>query len=476
MLFLPNPAHPDQKLIHRINTFRADCRRLWTFNKDACANAIGISDLDNVREEMGRMGWRKKVACEIRICYYEIVTAKPVTQKDIARELGVSQSAVAAALGKIREESTLRVSQRLRQRICQTAERLGYSPNRMAQAMRTRKTQTVGLLFPNLRTEIHNLKLEALEQALDRRGYQAMIGMTHGEEDRMLAYVKMMTERWVDGILFMGGEPAEKTRSLLALLARRQTPCVMVDPLNWTGKLPRVCVDREEGMARLTRHLGEIGHRDFLFLSKPGDAASKIKGRGLARVVKDLNRMMPSARLRWAPSDAGGWRSFQEMEDAPPKSYDPLAAEKEAYHKAQEVACWSDRPTVVVAPSDALAMAFIQGLKNAGLRVPRDLAVTGFDDGNNARYCEVPLTTVAQPREELAAAAVGMLMTLVDGRPLESFEARVPCRLVVRQSCGRPAVVRPRGKRNAPVDAASNAHILSKTFEIASSPLPTLIR
>jgi len=394
------------------------------------------------------------------------VTAKTVTQKDIAKELGISQSAVAAALGKISEASTLRVSKRLRQRICRAAERLGYSPNRMAQAMRTQKTQTIGLLFPNLRTEIHNLKLEALEQALDRRGYQAMIGMTHGDEDRMLDYVKMMTERWVDGILFMGGEPAVKTEILFSLLARRRTPCVMVDPLNWIGKLPRVCVDREGGMAQLTRHLWEIGHRDFLFLSKPGDVASKIKGRGLARVVENFNRAAQSVRLRWAPSDARGWRPFQEMEAALSQNYDPLAAEKEAYHKAQEVACWPDRPTVVVAPSDALAMAFIQGINNAGLRVPRDLAVTGFDDGNNARYCEVPLTTVAQPREELAAAVVGMLMTLVDGKPLESFEARVPCRLVVRQSCRSPAVARLRATRNSTVDAASNAHILSKTSEL----------
>lgn len=330
-----------------------------------------------------------------------------VSIKDIAREIGVSETTVSMAL-----RDHPRISVERRRQIKDLAKRLNYRPNAVARAMRMQKSQSIGLLIVNLRTHISNLKAEAIEACMVAANYQVLVGFTQNEYRRTAEYVQNMIAHQVDGLLIMvGGGPAEYWPPLADILRNAPIPCVLVDFAFRTG-FPEVCVDRAAGMEKVAAHLIRLGHRSIACVRT--ESVKSEKWAGLMRGVA----AEPSVRLRWASLRKPGWH--EEGQAANPDrtdeglvKFDPLAIEELVARKAGDVAAWPDRPTAVVMFSDTLAMAFINGLHRAGLRVPQDISVTGFDDADEARFFDPALTTVHQPREEVGQKAADMLLRLM---------------------------------------------------------------
>lgn len=359
------------------------------------------------------------------------------TQHDVARQGGVSRATVACVFNP---NSRVRLRAETRQRVRAAAEQVGYRPNRIAQAMRTRSTRTIGLLMSNLRTAIANVKAEQIENALSARDYQVVIGFTHGENDRVLECARHMLDRRVDGLIVTGlvHLSAALVKALGREAADADVPWLLSDCRPAHAGTVAAHVDRVGGMRQVGEHLRAAGCRDILFVGET-PSPHNDKWRGLSNGLRSVKARSAAARLRWGPLDAPGWRERATSRRVPTQHLALAQLAELAYAKGCEVAQWRERPDAVALSNDLFAMRFMQGLQSAGLRVPEDLVVTGFDDDEEARWCRPALTTVRQPREELAQATVDTLLGLIGHpSPAAPRAITVPCRLIVRASSPCP--------------------------------------
>lgn len=355
-----------------------------------------------------------------------------VTIKDLARAIGVSDATVSMAL-----RGNPRISAGRRRQITKLAEDLGYQPNAVARAMRLRKTNTVGLLMGDFRTGISNLKAEAIEQELVASGYQVLIGFTHGDPLRAIAYVGNMAARQVDGMVILALEWSPQWPILEQRLRELPVPCVLVD-VAFDAPFASVKVDRADGMAQVARHLMDLGHREILYLGA-GRSEWPEKWAGLAATVATR----PDVHLRWASAHECGWHDTRPATPAarakpPLDGSDPLANSQAVHEKARELVAWRPTPTAVVLPSDSLVPPFVTGLRHCGRRVPEDVSVTGFDDADELRFFEPATTSVRQPRAEVGQKAVALLHRLMQGGASEQIRLRPE--LLVRASTAAPTI------------------------------------
>lgn len=369
-----------------------------------------------------------------------------VTIKDIAKKVGVSYSAVSMAL-----RDHPRISKERREQIKTLARKMGYQPDLVARSLRAQKSNTIGMVISDFRKAAHNLKAEAVEKFLEKRGYQVMLGFSGGQGAKISKYVNNMLGRQVDGFIVADIYPDPIWEKLENSLLELSVPCVLVDYCNFETELPGVFVDRAAGMASLGEHLSELGHRDVVYVTT--EAGSWLSGQakwdGVCKGLK--NGESEFMRLRYALARNKGWFEVdasgeviglsESTFDGKFDSNDLRIDAAIAYEKGREIAKWRDRPTAIVASSDTHAMCIIQGLMAEGVKVPEDISVTGFDDLDEASFFRPLLTTLRQPREELAEVAGEMLIKLLEGEELEQNQVWLKPKLMIRESSG-PARVK----------------------------------
>lgn len=324
-----------------------------------------------------------------------------VSMKDIARRANVTEASVSLAL-----RDHPRISVKRRHEIQKLAVEMGYQPNLIARALSTQKTNTIGLLMSNFHTGVRNLEVEAIERLLGDSGYQLFIAFTQGEGPRCVSAIKSMVARCVDGLFVVGEYNPADWLLVCDALASLQVPHVLVDP-NHQPRHDRstfVGIDRSAGYRAAAGHLTGLGHRDILFLCKsPRDLA---KAHGLFNPNPN-----PDHELYVASVLEPGMRPASQVNQLLLQP-GPTQA-RSAYDKGREFASWSRRATAVIASSDGVATAFCRGVQDAGLRVPADVSIVGFDGIEPDPLLEPRLVTVAQPVGELARIAAQMLLTQI---------------------------------------------------------------
>jgi DNA-binding LacI/PurR family transcriptional regulator len=306
-----------------------------------------------------------------------------------------------------------------RQRVQEVAAELGYCPNLQARAVATGKSNTLGLLLFEITDPfIANYAQTTIVEA-HRHGYQVILELatSHCSEDLLddqRVQIREMISRGVDGLLMhvRGDEP---NRVLEA--ARDRAPVVVFGyqsgyPLEGVSS---VVLDRAAGTCAATEHLIRLGHRRVGFVGKAWDGPlpSASKGQGYLRAAQKYGLTPERVALEdWGP--------------------DVL---ERSYQAGLKMGRASDRPTAFVCWSDLVAMGICRGLQEVGVRVPEDVALVGFDDIHLGAYFTPPLTTVAQPVEEICRKAMELLMEQLSGKKEVRQVAAQP-RLVVRRSCG----------------------------------------
>jgi LacI family transcriptional regulator len=335
------------------------------------------------------------------------LTMTHVTIKDVARRAGVSVATVSCVLNKTRW-----VSPELTERVLAAVEETGYYPDGNARGLRSKRTATIGLIVPDNANPFFAEIAKGVEDAGFAAGFSVILCNSNAMLERELAYIDLLLSKRVDGVIFAPTTPSiEPARRMVDL----GIPVVVFYRQAGDLDLDSLRIDNQAAGYMVTHHLIELGHCDIACirpLSTETASGRRVDGylQALAEAGQEAHPdLMPQGDNRMS----GGERAAAAL----------LAA---------------GRPfSAIFAANDAMAIGAIRVLRDAGLRVPEDVSVAGFDDIALARYSEPPLTTVAQPRQEAGALAVQRILERIEkrhsGGPREFV---LPTRLVERQSTG----------------------------------------
>ncbi len=336
---------------------------------------------------------------------------KSATIKEVARAAGVSVATVSRVFnekGPVREET--------RQRIREVAQRLGYAPHAMARSLITKKTGTLGVLLPDLYGEFFSEVIRGVDLAARHDGYHILVSSSHSDRSEVEAVLRALRGR-IDGLIVMS--PEADARALEANLPGA-LPIVLLNCRVEGTRFDSINIDNYGGARAVVRHLAGLGHRRIAHVKgAPGNHDA-------------LERLI-------------GYRDAMQALDVPGQATDELEIEgsfneESGYRAGEEILRMQPRPTAVFAANDAMAVGLLSALQEAGLGVPDDIAVTGFDDIPIARFLTPPLTTVRLAIAELGALAVQRLvLAMARGEDRERQHEILPTTLVVRGSCGANA-------------------------------------
>lgn len=330
------------------------------------------------------------------------------TIADVARLAGVHASTVSRALDPAARH---RISAAVAERVSAAAEQLGYRPSALAAGLRSGRSHTVGVLVPDLTNPVFPPIVQAIEATLARAGYVTLLASTEADAAKEALLIRRMAAQGADGIILASaasGSPAPEAAARLGL------PLVLVNRRLPGTELPAVVSEDAAGIGLAVDHLVALGHRRIAHLAGPSGvatAADRLRGLRAALRAADLS---------------------------------PVAVERaHAYTRAAgaEAARALIRAggfTAIVAANDLLALGAYDALREAGLRIPADISVTGFNDMPMADLVDPPLTTVRIQHAEMGEAAAAALLARLRGEAPAGL-TRLPAALVVRGSVAPPA-------------------------------------
>ncbi len=325
---------------------------------------------------------------------------------DVARRAGVSKSTVSRVLtnaASVRSHTRARIEAAMRD--------LEYRPNALARGLVHGRTHTLGLVVFDLLNPFFGLLTRGVEEAAQERGYNVLIGDSAGSVIRQRACLAMLAERRVDGLLVA---PFGARDEELAGIQAAGLRTVLVNSTLDEAALSSVGVDNARGGYLAARHLLALGHRRVGFL-------------GDAHTVESCRERLSGYRR--AHQEVGIW-------DDPRLVVEDLDGMEAVRLAVQRLLALPRPPTAICAVNDQFAIATLQALSLLERHVPDDIALVGYDDIPVAAWLSVPLTTVAQPKEEQGRLAAGLLIDGVERPDTPVQRVVLQPHLVVRQSCG----------------------------------------
>lgn len=324
--------------------------------------------------------------------------------RDVAQLAGVSISTVSHVVNKSRG-----VSAEARAQVVQAMAQLDYRPNALARSLRRQKTHSLGMIVPDNANPFFAEIARAIEDYSFHHDYSVILCNSDGDLQKQAAYVDLLVERRVAGILFVA---AGVSTELVDELQRQRVPLVVIDREVSGVAVDMVQTNHYQGGRLATEHLIALGHRRIGCIAAGSDlspSAERLTGYKDALAAHGL--AYDAALV--IPGDfqfASGYRATEQL----------LSLE--------------ERPTAVFACNDLMAVGAIRAATARGLRVPDDLSIVGFDDISLASYTNPPLTTIHQPKREIGRLAMEMLLTRMSDPDAPPHSVRLETELVVRQS------------------------------------------
>lgn len=331
--------------------------------------------------------------------------AKRVTIRDVAREAGVGIGTVSRVLS-----GRAPVAAATRARVEAAMRKLGYHPSRAAQALSRRRTNTIAVVVPLFTRYFYVEVLRGIEEALDETGYALVIHSVERAADRDRAFGDLVESQRADGALIVSLAPDS---SLIESLRALHLPAVLIDSSH--PALPSVVVDHERAAAEATRHLLRLGHRRIALIDRKEDPFSP---EAASARIPGYRRALAEAAIPWRAD-------YEVIVDFTPEG---------GQAALRSLLALPEPPTAVFVGSDTQALGVVEAAREAGLRVPGDLAIVGYNDIEVARY--VGLTTMRVPMREMGRRGAELLLRALDLSEVETVHLRFDAELVVRRTCG----------------------------------------
>jgi DNA-binding LacI/PurR family transcriptional regulator len=331
-----------------------------------------------------------------------------VTIQDVARRAGVSYQTVSRVLNRRPD-----VAPDTRQRVQQVIAELGYQPSAIARSLVSNRTRTLGLITADFSDYFFTQVIVGAEAEARRHGYYFMLGSTERNPADEPEYLRLLTERQVDGILFARPSTEDDNRHIVQLI-HRGVPLVTTNYYVPGESLTVVDVDNVAGGRTATECLLSQGHRRIAMITGP-------------------------ARWKSVDQRSEGYRCALEAAGVP---FDPALLEQgdwslaSGYEAMRRLLARKVPFTALFAHNDQMAIGAMKALREVGLRIPHDVAIVGYDDIPVAAYCDPPLTTMRQPMQQVGEVATRLLIEQIENPGAEKQEVLLQAELVRRGTCG----------------------------------------
>lgn len=329
--------------------------------------------------------------------------------KDVAVAAGVSVTTVSRLLN-----GTLQLPFETRERIEAAIRDLKYEPNPHARRLSRGRSDTIGLVVPDIANPFFATLVAAVEQEADKRGLALSLHVTLNRPGREVSYVTALARNHVDGLIFVTNHPDD---GALADLINQTGKVVIVDEDVPDAKVPKLFCDNEEGGYLAGRHLTEHGHRRILYIGGPQEMIStRRRYKGLERALLETGEPFEVTRYEGSFSVEFGREAARRfIEDGMPA-------------------------TAIFASSDEIAIGLVEVLRAKGVSIPEEISIVGFDDVGPLHLFSPPLTAIRQPVRDLGERALALLLE-TNWQTSESLacEELLPVEIVVRNSVAPPA-------------------------------------
>ena len=333
-----------------------------------------------------------------------------ITRKDVAERAGVSVAVVSYVVN----DGPRAVAPETRARVEKAIEELGYYPNELARSLRLQQSSTIGLITPDFTNPVYGEKAEGIQEVCLPNGYLMLFVCSGGDPDREETLVHMFRAKRVDGVIMqpVTSDPLEAIRPL----RHARIPVVLLQH-DCAGVHCVVLTDVRGGQLA-TQHLLDLGHRRI----------GLVKGRlpVAARAGERLTGYSQALAAAGIEHDPG----LVVVSDV---------TQSAGYEAMQQLLALPEPPTAVFCHNDVLAVGAMHALRAAGLSIPDDISIVGYDDTASSAYLAPPLTTIGFSRKEMGRQAATMLFRAIEqGEDHRPYIVEIPVELVIRESTGPP--------------------------------------
>ncbi len=326
--------------------------------------------------------------------------------REVAKLAGVSVATVSRALSHPEK-----VSQASIDKVMKAIEQTNYKPNMLARNFRSTRSYSIVVLVPEISNPFFALLIRSIEIHAQAKGYSVLLGDTQDSQEREKSYIDLVETHLADGIIQLRPHTAE-----YPVHANPQFPYIN---LCGTEDTPGKCIriDNVKACKAMVNYLLDLGHKRIGLIT------------GLKGNPHTIDRL----------------RGYREaLEESGIKFDQKYIAEGEytiwsGVNAADQLCELDELPTAIVCMNDEMAIGALQSFKAHGLRIPDDISVTGFDNIDYSSYCDPPLTTIAQPAEEMGKIAVDSLIKLIEGGALTHEEHVLDYEFITRKSTAAPS-------------------------------------
>ncbi|MCA1621162.1 MAG: LacI family transcriptional regulator [Acidobacteria bacterium] len=342
---------------------------------------------------------------------------RPITLADIAAQAGVAPMTVSRVLnqsGYVHEET--------RERVLRVARALNYRRNGLARGLKRQRTDTVGLVLGDIANPFAAELARGVRERLDEHGYTLFICVSEHSAKEDLAAFDALADHRVDGLI-VATRASKLGNDRLAELVGMGIPVVLVGRDFRHEGADLVAADNHKGGYEATEHLISLGHKHIGFIG-----ITLTSGIGLRRFQGYLEALRDHGLAVEESLIVGGTGGTDEQMPG-------YSTESIGFEGMRQLLKLGRRPTAVFARNDFTAVGAVSAIKEAGLRIPEDIAIVGYDDVPLASHTSPPLTTVRQPTREQGRIAAEFLLRRTGSRePVPREERILRCELVVRES------------------------------------------
>jgi LacI family transcriptional regulator len=337
----------------------------------------------------------------------DISPHRPSRIKDVAKVAGVSTATVSHVIN-----NTKYVTDKTRESVMRAIKQCNYYPNAQARSLASGRTDMIGVLVSDISNPFFPDLVKSIEMAAFERGYNIILLNTNYDADRATDYVRRLIGLKVAGVALM---TAELDQKLIQELIQKKIHVVSQNFGRVGEHMSSIVIDYAVGVEEAVIHLASLGHKHIVHIAGP----NRLNATNVRRdaFLDSVARHIPNAKTAVYEGDfkfEGGRRA------------------------ASEILAGDELPTAILTANDMMAFGVMKELRGAGLSIPNDISIVGFDDIAFAELTEPPLTTVVLSRIELGRRTVEALMMNIERPNEKGVEVRIPTYLIKRASTAPP--------------------------------------
>jgi LacI family transcriptional regulator len=339
--------------------------------------------------------------------------SKRVSLNDLAEALGLSKTLVSMVMNG--KGDTIKISKTTQKRVLEKAKQMNYSPNQFARGLRMGRSQTIGLIVPDISNQFYSRIARVMEDELSRHSYRLLICSSEELPDKENELIRMLQDRAAEGIVLAS---TQKNSKELVKLKKDNYPLVLIDREFSDEKFDSVSVENREGAAKMTEQLLKGGYKKIaLFTITPAYISPlSERAQGFTDALRKKNLKHPKELLCEIP--------FNNVEE-------------EVAKQLKKLLLPSKKIDAIFTLNNNLAVAVLKTLRKMKISIPGDVAVCSFDDIPAFEISYPPLTAVAQPVDEMGRQAVKKILGRLESKDKERkpLPEYLPVKLMFRESC-----------------------------------------